>query len=179
MSKAMPFRLFLALVVIVLGIISSVITAIIAAIVLVAVVSVFRLDRKSEVRLVILACYSIGMGAVLTPIGEPLSTIATSKLNEDFFYLLQLIGADVIPRCYCFWITRCCHDQAYRKNQTVFNSDQGTESYIEILIRGVKIYFFVMALTLLGAGFEPFIERYLLDLNPYVLVLDQYDFSCS
>ena len=45
----------------------------------------------------ILACYSIGMGAVLTPIGEPLSTIATSKLNEDFFYLLQLIGADVIP----------------------------------------------------------------------------------
>ena len=54
MSKAMPFRLFLALVVIVLGIISSVITAIIAAIVLVAVVSVFRLDRKSEVRLVIL-----------------------------------------------------------------------------------------------------------------------------
>ena len=32
-----------------------------------------------------------------------------------------------------------------------------------------KIYLFVMALTLLGAGFEPFIERYLLDLHPYVL----------
>ena len=104
MSKAMPFRLFLALVVIVLGIISSFITAIIAAIVLVAVVSVFRLDRKSEVRLVILACYSIGMGAVLTPIGEPLSTIATSKLNEDFFYLLRLIGADVIPGVIVFGI---------------------------------------------------------------------------
>ena len=48
-------------------------------------------------------------------------------------------------------------------------SDQVTESYIEIFIRGVKVYLFVMALTLLGAGFEPFIERYLLDLNPYVL----------
>ena len=59
----MPFRLFLALVVIVLGIISSIITAIIAAIVLVAVVSVLRLDRKSEIRLVVLACFSIGMGA--------------------------------------------------------------------------------------------------------------------
>lgn len=41
MSKAMPFRLFLALVVIVLGIISSVITAIIAAIVLVTVEAYF------------------------------------------------------------------------------------------------------------------------------------------
>ena len=168
MSKAMPFRLFLALVVIVLGIISSVITAIIAAIVLVTVVSVLRLDRKSEVRLVILACYSIGMGAVLTPIGEPLSTIATSKLNEDFFYLIQLIGADVIPGVIVFGLLAAVMIKPQKKTDSLY-SDQGTESYIEILIRGVKIYLFVMALTLLGAGFEPFIERYLLDLHPYVL----------
>ncbi|MCG7334533.1 DUF1646 domain-containing protein [Sporosarcina sp. ACRSM] len=168
MSKAMPFRLFLALVVIILGIISSVITAIIAAIVLVTVVSVLRLDRKSEVRLVILACYSIGMGAVLTPIGEPLSTIATSKLNEDFFYLLQLIGADVIPGVIVFGILAAVIIKPQEKTRSLY-ADQGTESYIDILIRGVKIYLFVMALTLLGAGFEPFIERYLLDLHPYVL----------
>ena len=62
MSKAMPFRLFIALVVIILGLISSLITAIIAAIVLVAIVSVLRLDRKSEIRLVIIACFSIGLG---------------------------------------------------------------------------------------------------------------------
>ena len=97
MSKAMPFRLFIALVVIILGLISSLITAIIAAIVLVAIVSVLRLDRKSEIRLVIIACFSIGLGAALTPIGEPLSTIAISKLNADFFYLLRLIGPDIIP----------------------------------------------------------------------------------
>ena len=103
-SKAMPFRLFLALVVIILGIISSIITAIIAAIVLVAIVSVLRMDRKSEIRLVILACFSIGMGAALTPIGEPLSTIAISKLNEEFFYLLKLIGPEVIPGVIVFGI---------------------------------------------------------------------------
>ena len=96
-SKAMPFRLFIALFVIILGLISSIITAIIAAIVLVAVVSVLRLDRKSAIRLVIIACYSIGLGAVLTPIGEPLSTIATSKLNEEFLYLFKLLAVDVIP----------------------------------------------------------------------------------
>ena len=40
----------------------------------------------------ILACFSIGLGAALTPIGEPLATITISKLNEDFFYLIKLIG---------------------------------------------------------------------------------------
>ena len=167
-SNAMPFRLFLALVVIVLGIISSIITAIIAAIVLVAVVSVIKLDRKSEVRLVVLACFSIGMGAVLTPIGEPLSTIATSKLNEDFFYLLQLIGPEVIPGVIVFGILAAVLITP-KKNSKGLKSKLETESYMEILIRSIKIYLFVMALTLLGAGFEPFIERYLLGLNPLVL----------
>ena len=167
-SKAMPFRLFLALVVIVLGIISSIITAIIAAIVLVAVVSVIKLDRKSEVRLVVLACFSIGMGAVLTPIGEPLSTIATSKLNEDFFYLLQLIGPEVIPGVIVFGILAAVLITP-KKNSKGLQSKLEKESYMEILIRSIKIYLFVMALTLLGAGFEPFIEKYLLGLNPLVL----------
>ena len=48
-------------------------------------------------------------------------------------------------------------------------SNQGKETNGEIIIRGVKVYLFVMALTLLGAGFEPFINRYLLDLSPLAL----------
>jgi len=168
MSKTIPFRLFLALIVIVLGILSSVITAIIAAIVLVAIVGVLRLDRKSEIRLVIIACYSIGLGAVLTPIGEPLSTIATSKLDADFFYLLRLIGPDIIPGVIAFGILAAIIIKPSNKLNSL-KVNQRTESYMDIIIRGIKVYLFVMALTLLGAGFEPFIERYLLDLNPLVL----------
>lgn len=168
MSKAIPFRLFLALIVIVLGILSSIITAIIAAIVLVAIVGVLRLDRKSEIRLVIIACYSIGLGAVLTPIGEPLSTVATSKLNADFFYLLRLIGPDIIPGVFAFGILAAIMIKPSNKLSRL-KTNLGTESYVDIIIRGIKVYLFVMALTLLGAGFEPFIERYLLDLNPLVL----------
>lgn len=167
-SRTIPYRLFLALIVIILGIVSSLITAIIAAIVLVAIVGVLELDRKSEVRLVILACYSIGMGAVLTPVGEPLSTIATSKLNEDFFYLLRLIGPNVILGVIAFGILAAIMIKPSKKGIGL-KSKQGEESFIEILIRGFKIYLFVMALTLLGAGFEPFIERFLLGLSPYVL----------
>lgn len=168
MSKAMPLRVFLALVVIVLGLISSVITAIIAAIVLVAVVSVLRLDRKSEIRLVILTCYSIGLGAVLTPIGEPLSTIATSKLNQDFFYLFRLLGADIIVGVIVFGVIAALLIKPKEKLDRLV-ANQGTESYFDIFIRGFKVYLFVMALTFLGAGFEPFIEKYLLNLNPLVL----------
>ena len=168
MSKAIPFRIFLALIVIVLGILSSVITAIIAAIVLVAMVSLLWVRLKSEIRLVIIACYSIGLGAVLTPIGEPLSTVATSKLDADFFYLLRLIGPDIIPGVIAFGILAAIMIKPSNKLNRL-KTNLGTESYVDIIIRGIKVYLFVMALTLLGAGFEPFIERYLLDLNPLVL----------
>ncbi|WP_318614440.1 DUF1646 family protein [Sporosarcina sp. YIM B06819] len=168
MSKAIPLRLFLAMVVIVLGLISSIITAIIAAIVLVAVVSVLRLDRKSEIRLVILTCYSIGLGAVLTPIGEPLSTIATSKLNQDFFYLFRLLGADIIVGVIVFGLLAAILINPKEKLDSL-KAKHGTESYLDIFIRGFKVYLFVMALTFLGAGFEPFIEKYLLNLSPFVL----------
>lgn len=167
-SQAMSFRLFTALFIVILGLISSIITAIIAAIVLVAVVGVLNLDRKSEIRFVILACYSIGMGAVLTPIGEPLSTIATNKLGEDFFYLFRLLAIDVLPGVIIFGILAAfmVKPGSGSSNQAV---DKETESYMEIVIRSFKVYLFVMALTLLGAGFEPLIEKYLLDLSPYVL----------
>lgn len=168
MSKAIPFRLFLALTVIVLGLLSSLITAIIAAIVLVAIVSVLRLDRKSEIRLVVLACYSIGLGAVLTPIGEPLSTIATSKLNEEFFYLLGLIGTEVILGVIVFGILAAFMITPKKRTERL-SPNQVKETNLEIIIRGVKVYLFVMALTLLGAGFEPLINRYLLDLSPLAL----------
>ncbi|MFK2825941.1 DUF1646 family protein [Bacillus sp. B190/17] len=167
-SRRVPFRLFIALVVLVLGLLSSVITAIIAALILVLIVSVLKLDRPSEVRLVILACFSIGLGASLTPIGEPLSTIAISKLGQDFFYLVRLIGLEVIGAVLIFSILSALLVHPTQNREGLL-SDHVTESYGEILMRTVKIYLFVMGLTLLGAGFEPLINRYLLDVNTGLL----------
>lgn len=166
--KVIPFRLFIALFVIILGLISSIITAIIAAIVLVAVVSVLRLNRKSTIRLVILACYSIGLGAVLTPIGEPLSAITTSKLNENFFYLFSLLAIDIIPGVVIFGLLAAIMVKPPSSNGRSLPKAK-LDSYVAILIRSFKVYVFVMALTFLGTGFEPLIQQYLLGLNPYVL----------
>lgn len=172
MSEAIPYRLFIGLLVILLGLISSLITAIIAAIILVSVIGVLQMDRKSEIRLVILACYAIGMGAALTPLGEPLSTIVVSKLNEDFLYLLKLIGPFIIPGVIIFGVLAAFmvkeRSQYTDESNTTQNTGE-TESYQEIMIRSLKIYLFVMALTFLGAGFQPFIERYLLGLHPLLL----------
>lgn len=192
-SRAMPYRLFIALFVIILGLLSSVITAIIAAIVLVSVISVLPMDRKSEIRLVIIACFAIGTGAVLTPIGEPLSTIVVSKLDGDFFYLLRLVGEYVIPAVIIFGILASFFvtsseksDEQQAEDEMAASNEPGggdggtrtdvkeqagaeVESYPEIIFRSVKIYLFVMALTFLGEGFKPFIEMYLLDLSPYLL----------
>lgn len=169
-SRRMPFWLFVAFVVILLGLLSSIITAIISALVLVLIVSALRLDRQSEVRLVVLACFSIGLGAALTPTGEPLSTIAISKLNEDFFFLFELIGFKVMMALSLFGILAAFLVNGPRsENEPSFPVRTNVEGYEEILLRSLKIYFFVMGLTFLGAGFEPWINMYILDLEPWLL----------
>jgi len=168
LSSALSPRIFAGLTVIVLGLVSSIITAIIAAIILVIIVNVLPLNRQSRVRFTIIACFAIGLGAALTPIGEPLSTITVGKLNQDFFYLLRLIGPEAIIAIVVFGILTMFFVNP-RKNAKGKDLDQQPESYRQILVRSVKIYLFVMGLTFLGNGFEPFITTYILDLHPTVL----------
>ncbi|MFD1851309.1 DUF1646 family protein [Oceanobacillus bengalensis] len=168
MSQALNIRLFLGLLIVILGFLSSIITAIIAAIILVSVISILKLDRKTEVQAIVLACFSIGLGAVLTPIGEPLATIAISKLGEDFSYLFHLIGMEIIVAIIAIGtFTFLWLQPSQKTNSKTFKRE--TEGYHTIIFRSVKIYLFVMGLTLLGAGFEPLVNRYLLDLDSSVL----------
>lgn len=168
-SDKMPFRVFIALCVILLGVISSMITAIIAALVLVVIVTSLRLERTATIRFVVLACYSIGLGAALTPIGEPLSTIAISKLNEDFFFLVRLIGPEIFIALITFGLLAAILISPPTNGSGSVGKKQSSESYEEIFIRALKIYIFVMGLTFLGAGFEPLINLYFLELDPALL----------
>ncbi|MCX5711503.1 MAG: DUF1646 family protein, partial [Candidatus Omnitrophica bacterium] len=82
-ASKLGIKLFAFFVIVILGLLSSVITAIVAALLLVEIITHLKLDRKNEVHLVVLACFSIGLGAALTPIGEPLSTIVIAKLKGE------------------------------------------------------------------------------------------------
>jgi predicted cation transporter len=77
-------------------------SAILAAIILVEMVNALPISRKSRIDLTVIACFSIGLGAALTPLGEPLSTIAISKLsgepyNADFYFLFNMLGKYIFP----------------------------------------------------------------------------------
>ncbi|MFT4412845.1 DUF1646 family protein [Fredinandcohnia humi] len=169
LSRKIPFRLFTGLVVILLGLVSSIITAIIAALVLVLIVSSLKIERTSAIRFVVLSCFSIGLGASLTPIGEPLSTIAISKLNEDFFFLLDLIGPQIFATFLLLGIMTALLVEPPKLNIIQGKDKSNKEPYEEIFLRAMKVYFFVMGLTLLGAGFEPLINRYFIGLDPLLL----------
>ncbi|MEK9149685.1 MAG: DUF1646 family protein, partial [Candidatus Desantisbacteria bacterium] len=77
---------FVFLLVVVLGVLSSIITAIIAALILVEIISILKLDKKAEIKIIVLTCFAIGLGAALTPLGEPLSTIAIAKLKGEPYF---------------------------------------------------------------------------------------------
>ncbi len=164
-EDALGPRLFAFLLIFLLGLISSVITAIIAALILCEVVSAINLDKKYETRLVIFACFSIGMGATLTPIGEPLSTIAVAKLRGgamegDFLMLLRVFGVYILPGLVLISLVG-----GFFRGTQVARSESLIEDFAEpfkhIALRAFKVYIFVMALVLLGTGFKPLIDSHI------------------
>lgn len=171
--STVPVPVVVFLVIVLLGLLSSVITAIIASIVLVEIIFSLPLERKHKINIVILACFSIGLGAALTPIGEPLATIAIAKLGVDFFYLLRLLGKFIIPAVVVFGILGAIYATWAVKGQKEQESgNEGTddgageqETWKGIIIRALKVYLFVMALTFLGEGFKPLIDAYVLSLD--------------
>ncbi len=159
------FRVFILLVVIILGLLSSVISAIIAALILVEVVSAIDMERRALVRFVIIGCFAIGLGAALTPLGEPLSTIAIAKLkgephNAGFFYMTQLLGRLIIPGVLTMGFVAVGMVGSHKHTAGGLVSAETHEKLSHVAVRGGKVYLFVMALLLLGAGFKPLIDLY-------------------
>jgi predicted cation transporter len=175
--KKMPVTIFVFLVVVILGLLSSVITAIIASIILVEITYLLPLTRKQKIVVCIIACFSIGLGATLTPIGEPLATIAISKLDQSFFYLFGLLGKYIIPAVIAFGIVGAIYVGRTSKSAAneVLSDNSADEVVMEadtwksIIIRALKVYLFVMALVFLGEGFQPLIDKYVLGLSPQLL----------
>src|SRR5271166_4360653 len=77
--------------------ISSIITAIVGALVLIEVIGLLHFPGDKRVQVTVAGCFAIGLGASLTPLGEPLSTLAERALNLGFFGLFQLLGPWVFP----------------------------------------------------------------------------------
>ena len=163
MVDKVPMRALAFLLVVGLGLLSSVISAILAAILLIEVLCALPLPKEPKIRLAVVACFSIGLGAALTPLGEPLSTIAVSKLsgppyNAGFGFLAGLLGIYILPGILAFGILAVYLVRApgMQEGGPVFcQVDRGTLG--EVALRGARVYLFIMALVFLGEGFKPLI----------------------
>lgn len=142
-----------------LGFLSSIITAIVAALILCEIAATLRLTRRDTIHVIVMGCFAIGLGAILTPIGEPLSTIVVSKLSDaphyaGFFYLLRLLWYLVIPGVAFFaYMAGRTKDEQIKSQQHV-----EIDSSKDILVRAAKVYLFIMALVFFGHGLTPLAE---------------------
>ncbi len=167
--KRVPLKAFVFGMIVLLGLLSSVVTAIIAALLLVEIISAMKLRRDVEISLVIVACFAIGLGAVLTPVGEPLSTIVIkTKLETDFWYLFRALGRYIIPGVVGLGIIGMFMAKKHDSAESLYAAEE-KESLKEVGIRAFKVYLFVMALVFLGIAFIPIIEWYIKSLGPQVL----------
>ena len=167
-QQRIPHKVLVFLIVVILGLISSLITAIIAALFLVEIVGVLKLERKNEIALTIITCFSIGLGSALTPIGEPLATIVVSKLGVDFWYLFRNFAIYIIPTVVAlglfaafFVADKGAEGESTRSGES--------ESYNDVIFRAFNVYLFVMALTFLGTGLKPVIDHFVLGLPSEIL----------
>ena len=161
--------------IVVLGLASSMVSAIIGALLLVEFITVLPLHRHAEVNLTVIACFAIGLGAALTPLGEPLSTIVVSKLSgapyhADFFYLAKLLGFYIVPSVIILGVVAIflIHEKPEDEDASLAAEDKA-ETLSTVFVRAGKVYIFVMALIFLGAGFKPLIDAYVIRLPSQVL----------
>jgi predicted cation transporter len=175
MLITVPLSLIISSGIIILGLLSSLISAIIAALLLVELITVLPLHRHAEVNLTVIACFAIGLGAALTPLGEPLSTIVVSKLSgapyhADFFYLFKLLALYVVPSVVVLGVVGIFFvRQKPEDSEESLAAEEQEEKLSEVFVRAGKVYIFVMALIFLGAGFKPLIDTYIINLSSQIL----------
>ena len=171
MNKA-GFKFFVFILITILGLISSIISVIVTAVILAEVISAIPTDRGRKIELTVVTCFAVGLGAALTPVGEPLSTIAVSKLkgepyHADFLFLFKLLGIYLIPGIIALAVYASLKIGRIRIERAEVPEYTGTLR--AVIIRAVRVYAFVSALILLGGGLYPLVIWYIMKIPPQVL----------
>jgi len=166
--RRMGFYAFVFVFITVLGFISSIISVIVTAVILSEIAAALKIERRQKIEFVVLASFAVGLGAALTPIGEPLSTIAVSKLNAPFDYLFRLLGAYIIPGI--LFIAAYAAYRLKKEGAKVEGVEAVyTETIHNVIERTVRVFIFVAALELLGHSFSYMAYCYFNKLPPWAL----------
>jgi len=107
------------------------------------------------------------------PVGEPLSTIAITKLqgepyNAGFFFLFNQLAIYIIPGCLAMGLLAMFFTGKAKAMECKV-SEEEDGGLKDVVVRAIKVYIFVMALLLLGAGMKVVIDKYMLGISPQIL----------
>lgn len=174
LAKKLGPHLFIFLLITLFGLLSSVISVILTACLLSEIAAALPILKHKKIKLIVVSCFAVALGACLTPLGEPLSTILVAKLagppyQAGFFFPLRVFGIYLIPGVVAialfgaFWLGP---KMSLKKEGEI---SEYTETQKTVIIRAIKVYIFVGALILLGEGFRPLIVWYFAKISPGIL----------
>ena len=158
-------RVFVFALVAAFGLLASVMSVILAACLLSEIIAGLPMAKADRIRLVVAACFAAGMGACLTPLGEPLSTILVAKLAgpphmAGFFFPLRHLGIYILPGVLGLALLTA----AKLGPRIAVHGHEHVVEYPEtlagVVLRAVRVFFFIAALVLLGEGFRPLVAWY-------------------
>jgi predicted cation transporter len=194
--KKLSMRVFIFILILILGLFSSVISVIVTSVILAEIAAVLPINRNDRIKLVVVACFAVGLGAVLTPLGEPMSTILVQRLAgapyyAGFIWPIQHFAAYIVPACVviaifgAIWIGRKAptapsdkvmplefpelKDSVDAAGTTTDQLTEYSETLRTVIMRSVKVFAFVAALVLLGEGLKPLIVWFLEKVPAYAL----------
>jgi predicted cation transporter len=166
LAKRIPRAVLVALLTFVIAMIASAVTAIVAALAFAEMIQLLGLQGAQRRRTAVAGCFAIGLGAALTPLGEPLATLATSALKLEMLGLMRLLGLYLLPGILvCSLLAGLCAGRA----QGVRNVPLRSKSLAGSMLEGVRIYAFVAGLVLIGAAFAPLAGPRMAQLSPALL----------
>jgi predicted cation transporter len=157
--RAFPRPILTAIVIFAIAIAASLITAIVAALVLVEAIGLLRFEPDSRIRVTIVGCFAIGLGAALTPIGEPLATLVAGALELGFFDLFRVLAPYVMPGVAALsilggYLARGAYGEAY-------DSTTARAAPLQAALSGIKVFGFIAGLVLISEAYESIAMRYL------------------
>jgi predicted cation transporter len=116
----------------------------------------------------------VGLGAGLTPLGEPLSTILVQKLagppyTAGFLFPLQTLGIYIIPGVVAISIFGALRIGRKVNLKAPEIESEYSETLRTVIMRAIKVYIFIAALILLGEGLKPLIVWYFTKIPAWAL----------
>jgi predicted cation transporter len=143
---------------IILGFLAPLITPVVSALVFVEAISMLRCERSSEIVATVFACFAIGFGAGLSPLGLPGIAVVLRSLNADFWYLTHLLGPFVVVGVVLAAIPILF--LSFSSGQPL-NAIREKDSWRTVLlIRPGRVYGFIAGLVALSDGLRPVVNEY-------------------